>query len=71
MAVKERTTRDGIKRYTATYLDGAGHQRSAGTFSSRTAAKNAYAKAKADVLRGIDPGPGKQRRSSRGLRAGR
>jgi hypothetical protein len=55
VAIIERKSRYGT-RYLALYRDGNGEQKSAGTFGTRKEARNAYARAKADVLRGVDPG---------------
>lgn len=55
MAIVERKTRYGT-RFLALYRDSAGEQKSAGTFGTRKEASAAYVKAKADVLRGVDPG---------------
>jgi len=59
---RKRTSRDGRSRYTAYYLDIRGQERSAGTFSNRKDANDAWKKAEAGVRAGKqgDPGRGKQ-----------
>src|SRR5215813_9279886 len=46
---RKRTSRDGRSRYTAYYLDIRGQERSAGTFSNRKDANDAWKKAEAGV----------------------
>jgi integrase len=59
---RKRTGRDGKSRYTAYYLDIRGQDRSAGTFSNKKDANDAWKKAEASVSAGKqgDPGRGKQ-----------
>ena len=59
---RKRTGRDGKSRYTAYYLDIRGQDRSAGTFSNKKDASDAWKKAEAAVSAGKqgDPGRGKQ-----------
>ena len=59
---RKRTGRDGKSRYTAYYLDIRGQERSAGTFSSKKDANDAWKKAEGTVSAGKqgDPGRGKQ-----------
>jgi hypothetical protein len=54
VAVVPRKSRYGT-RFLALYRDSSGRQKSAGTFSTKKEAQGAYLKAKADVLRGVDP----------------
>ena len=59
---RKRTGGDGKPRYTAYYLDIRGHERSAGTFSSKKDANDAWKDAEAAVRAGKqgDPSRGKQ-----------
>jgi integrase len=59
---RKRIGRDGKPRYTAYYLDIRGHERSAGTFSNKTDANNAWKKAEGAVSSGKpgDPSRGRQ-----------
>ena len=59
---RKRTGRDGKPRYTAYYLDIRGQERSAGTFSNKKDANDAWKEAEADVSAGKqgDPSRGKQ-----------
>ena len=59
---RKRTGRDGKPRYTAYYLDIRGQERSAGTFSNRKDANDAWKNAEAAVRAGKqgDPSRGKQ-----------
>jgi hypothetical protein len=59
---RKRTGRDGKPRYTAYYLDLRGQERSAGTFSNKKDANDAWKDAEAQVRAGKqgDPGRGKQ-----------
>jgi integrase len=59
---RKRIGRDGKPRYTAYYLDIRGQERSAGTFSNKKDANDAWKKAEAEVSAGRqgDPGRGKQ-----------
>lgn len=59
---RKRIGSDGKPRYTAYYLDIRGHERSAGTFSSKKDANDAWKRAEADVRAGKpgDPARGKQ-----------
>jgi integrase len=59
---RKRTGRDGRPRYTAYYLDIRGRERSAGTFSNKKDASDAWKKAEADVSTGKpgDPSRGRQ-----------
>jgi integrase len=59
---RKRTGRDGRSRYTAYYLDIRGQERSAGTFSSKKGANDAWKNAEASVRAGKqgDPGRGRQ-----------
>jgi hypothetical protein len=59
---RKRTGRDGKSRYTAYYLDIRGQDRSAGTFSNKKDANDAWKEAEASVSAGKqgDPGRGKQ-----------
>jgi integrase len=59
---RKRSGRDGRSRYTAYYLDIRGRERSAGTFSNKKDANDAWKKAEAAVSAGKqgDPGRGKQ-----------
>lgn len=59
---RKRTGRDGKARYTACYLDIRGQERSAGTFSSKKDASDAWKDAEARVRAGRqgDPGRGRQ-----------
>ncbi len=59
---RKRTGRDGKPRYTAYYLDIRGQERSAGTFSNKKDANDAWKKAEGAVSAGKqgDPGRGKQ-----------
>ena len=59
---RKRTGRDGKPRYTAYYLDIRGQERSAGTFSSKKDANDAWKMAEADVRGGKpgDPSRGRQ-----------
>jgi integrase len=59
---RKRTGRDAKSRYTAYYLDIRGQDRSAGTFSNKKDASDAWKKAEASVGAGKqgDPGRGKQ-----------
>jgi hypothetical protein len=59
---RKRTGRDGKSRYTAYYLDIRGQGRSAGTFSNKKDATDAWKKAEASVSAGKqgDPGRGNQ-----------
>src|ERR1700722_8320805 len=59
---RKRTGRDGRSRYTAYYLDIRGQERSAGTFSSKKDASDAWKNAEAGVRAGRqgDPARGKQ-----------
>ena len=59
---RKRTGRDGKPRYTAYYLDIRGQERSAGTFSNRKDANDAWKKAEVAVSAGKqgDPSRGRQ-----------
>lgn len=59
---RKRTGQDGKARYTAYYLDIKGHERSAGTFSNKKDANDAWKAAEAQVKAGRqgDPGRGRQ-----------
>ncbi|HEY5361486.1 MAG TPA: site-specific integrase [Streptosporangiaceae bacterium] len=59
---RKRTGRDGKSRYTAYYLDIRGQERSAGTFSNKKDANDAWKNAEVGVKAGKqgDPGRGKQ-----------
>jgi len=59
---RKRIGRDGKPRYTAYYLDIRGQERSAGTFSNKKDANDAWKKAEAGVSAGRqgDPGRGRQ-----------
>jgi len=59
---RKRIGRDGRPRYTAYYLDIRGQERSAGTFSNRKDANDAWKNAEAGVRAGRqgDPGRGRQ-----------
>lgn len=59
---RKRTGRDGRSRYTAYYLDIRGQERSAGTFSNKKDANDAWKKAEAGVSAGKqgDPARGRQ-----------
>lgn len=59
---RKRTGRDSKPRYTAYYLDIRGSERSAGTFSNKKDANDAWKKAEGDIRAGRqgDPGRGKQ-----------
>jgi len=59
---RKRTGRDGKPRYTAYYLDIRGQERSAGTFSNKKDANEAWKKAEGEVRAGKqgDPGRGRQ-----------
>jgi integrase len=59
---RKRTGRDGKARYTAYYLDIRGQERSAGTFSNKKNANDAWKAAEAQVKAGRqgDPGRGRQ-----------
>lgn len=59
---RKRAGRDGRPRYTAYYLDFRGQERSAGTFSTKTAANDAWKRAEAAVRAGKqgDPARGRQ-----------
>jgi hypothetical protein len=59
---RKRVGRDGKPRYTAYYVDIRGQERSAGTFSSKKDANDAWKSAEAMVRAGRqgDPGRGKQ-----------
>ena len=59
---RKRTGRDGKSRYTAYYLDIRGQERSAGTFSNKKDANDAWKDAEAAVRAGKqgDPSRGKQ-----------
>jgi integrase len=59
---RKRTGRDGRSRYTAYYLDIRGQERSAGTFSSKKDANDAWKDAEAGVRAGKqgDPARGRQ-----------
>lgn len=59
---RKRTGRDGKARYTAYYLDIRGQERSAGTFSNKKDANDAWKAAEAQVKAGRqgDPGRGRQ-----------
>ena len=59
---RKRIGRDGKPRYTAYYLDIRGQERSAGTFSSKKDANDAWKEAEAAVRAGKqgDPGRGRQ-----------
>jgi integrase len=59
---RKRTGRDGKPRYTAYYLDIRGQERSAGTFSNKKDANDAWKKAEAAVSTGKpgDPSRGRQ-----------
>jgi integrase len=59
---RKRTGRDGKPRYTAYYLDIRGQDRSAGTFSNKKDANDAWKDAEAQVKAGRqgDPGRGRQ-----------
>ncbi len=59
---RKRTGRDGKSRYTAYYLDIRGQERSAGTFSNKKDANDAWKIAEAGVRAGKqgDPRRGKQ-----------
>jgi len=59
---RKRTGRDGKPRYTAYYLDIRGQERSAGTFSNKKDANDAWKSAEASVRAGKqgDPRRGKQ-----------
>ena len=59
---RKRAGRDGKPRYTAYYLDIRGHERSAGTFSNKKDANDAWKRAEGAVSAGKpgDPSRGKQ-----------
>ena len=59
---RKRIGRDGKSRYTAYYLDIQGQERSAGTFSNKKDANDAWKAADAQVRAGRqgDPGRGRQ-----------
>jgi integrase len=59
---RKRIGRDGKSRYTAYYLDIRGHERSAGTFSNKKDANDAWKEAESQVRAGKkgDPSRGKQ-----------
>jgi integrase len=59
---RKRVGQDGKPRYTAYYWDLKGRERSAGTFSSKKRAEQAWQDAEADVRKGRvgDPGRGRQ-----------
>ena len=59
---RKRSGRDGKPRYTAYYLDIRGQERSAGTFSNRKDANDAWKKAEVAVSAGKqgDPSRGRQ-----------